>query len=64
MAITTKLHEWIEPDYFKLQEMDGAGRALELSGQGFHELPQQSVQELEHPVPAVELQAYQHYLGD
>lgn len=37
---------------YALMEMDGAGRAVEL--------PEQGVQELEHPVPAVELQGDQH----
>lgn len=69
MARTTSTseHKEVTPIHFKkygLQEMDGAGRALELSGQGFEELPEQSLQELDHPVPAVELQAYQHYHGD
>lgn len=36
-----------------LQEMDGAGQSAELQAQ--------SVQELDHPVPSVEMEAYQHY---
>lgn len=43
------------------QELDGAGRAVELQEQGTMELQAQSVQELDHPVPAVELQAHGYY---
>lgn len=49
---------------YRLMEMDGAGRTVELPEQGFQELPEQGVQELEHLVPAVELQAHQHSYRD
>lgn len=62
-ATSTKGYKEITPFSFKnyeLQEMDGYGRASELQEQGSQELQGQGIQELEHPVPAVELQTYQH----
>ena len=61
MTMSTGEYQDVPPMNIKkhgFQELDGAGWAVELQEQGAMELQVQSVQELGHPVPAVELQAH------
>ena len=46
----------VKVEHHELHEMNGPGRAFELQ--------EQSVQELEHPVVPVELQAHQNFQRD
>lgn len=54
LASTTPTNEFkTHNKNYGLHEMDGAGWAVELQAQ--------SVQELDHPIPSVEMEANQHY---